>query len=200
MSWRESDFVVGACGGAVDLATANDTTARLQRIRRKAQRNFQFATIYEQRKTREILIAGYLPGTGRDFRRVTSGRPLRVRPRSQASIGPKVHHVAAGCLDRIALGVGLEPLHQRNKFALCATPRSRSSSPRLRRAALHSLLIVFRRHLGRWHSHYFRSFVRSKACVSAEPKRRLSHCCCEDVDTKTALLIIIVALVQSSES
>ena len=138
MSWRESDFVVGACGGAVDLATANDTTARLQRIRRKAQGNFQFATIYEQRKTREILVAGYLPGTGRDFRRVTSGRPLRVRPRSQASIGPKVHHVAAGCLDRIALGVGLEPLHQRNKFALCATPRSRSSSPRLRRAALHS--------------------------------------------------------------
>lgn len=41
------------------LGTANDTTARLQKIVRQAQRNFQFATIYEQRKTSKILIAGF---------------------------------------------------------------------------------------------------------------------------------------------
>lgn len=41
------------------LATANETARRLQSIVRKAQRNFQFATIYEQRKTSEILIAGF---------------------------------------------------------------------------------------------------------------------------------------------
>lgn len=41
------------------LTTANATADRLQMIVRKAQRNFQFATIYEQRKTSEILIAGF---------------------------------------------------------------------------------------------------------------------------------------------
>jgi methyl-accepting chemotaxis protein len=38
---------------------AKDSAGRLQRIVRKAQRNFEFATIYEQRKTNEILIAGF---------------------------------------------------------------------------------------------------------------------------------------------
>jgi hypothetical protein len=41
------------------LAAANETTGRLQRLVREAQRNFQFATIYEQRKTSAILIAGF---------------------------------------------------------------------------------------------------------------------------------------------
>jgi hypothetical protein len=41
------------------LATANDTVARLNRIVRKAHRNFQFATIFEQRKTSRILIDGF---------------------------------------------------------------------------------------------------------------------------------------------
>lgn len=41
------------------LGTANDTAAHLQLIVRKAQRNFQFATIYEQRKTNTLLIAGF---------------------------------------------------------------------------------------------------------------------------------------------
>jgi hypothetical protein len=41
------------------LETTAVTAGRLQRIVRKAQRNFQFATIYEQRRTNEILIAGF---------------------------------------------------------------------------------------------------------------------------------------------
>jgi hypothetical protein len=41
------------------LGMAKDTTGRLQQIVRKAQRNFQFASIYEQRKTQQILIAGF---------------------------------------------------------------------------------------------------------------------------------------------
>ncbi|MEA2838575.1 MAG: hypothetical protein QOD89_3125 [Bradyrhizobium sp.] len=41
------------------LGTVNDTAGRLQRIVRNAQRNFQFATIYEQRKTNSILMAGF---------------------------------------------------------------------------------------------------------------------------------------------
>jgi Mg2+ and Co2+ transporter CorA len=41
------------------LGTVKDTAGRLQRIVRNAQRNFQFATIYEQRKTNSILMAGF---------------------------------------------------------------------------------------------------------------------------------------------
>lgn len=41
------------------LGTANNTAGRLQKIVRNAQRNFQFSTIYEQRKTSSILIAGF---------------------------------------------------------------------------------------------------------------------------------------------
>ena len=41
------------------LGMATTTASRLQTVVRKAQRNFQFATIYEQRKTSAILIAGF---------------------------------------------------------------------------------------------------------------------------------------------
>ncbi|WLB09463.1 hypothetical protein QIH87_47305 [Bradyrhizobium elkanii] len=41
------------------LGAATDTAARLQRVVRQAQRDFQFASIYEQRKTRELLMAGF---------------------------------------------------------------------------------------------------------------------------------------------
>jgi methyl-accepting chemotaxis protein len=41
------------------LNVAADTTRRLKAIVRKAQCDFQFATIYEQRKTNKILIAGF---------------------------------------------------------------------------------------------------------------------------------------------
>jgi chromosome segregation ATPase len=41
------------------LGTANNTAVRLQKVVRGAQRNFQFATIYEQRKTNSILMAGF---------------------------------------------------------------------------------------------------------------------------------------------
>jgi hypothetical protein len=41
------------------IGAANDTAARLQKLVRQAQRNFQFATIYEQRKTSDILITGF---------------------------------------------------------------------------------------------------------------------------------------------
>jgi len=41
------------------LGVGTTTAERMQAIVRKAQRNFQFATIYEQRKTNQILVAGF---------------------------------------------------------------------------------------------------------------------------------------------
>lgn len=41
------------------LGISGATAERLQSIVRRAQRNFQFATIYEQRKTNKILVAGF---------------------------------------------------------------------------------------------------------------------------------------------
>lgn len=41
------------------LAVASTSAERMQAIVRKAQRDFQFATIYEQRKTNQILVAGF---------------------------------------------------------------------------------------------------------------------------------------------
>lgn len=41
------------------LVVANTTGERLKEIVRQAQRNFQFATIYEQRKTNQILVSGF---------------------------------------------------------------------------------------------------------------------------------------------
>lgn len=42
-----------------ELCDARPTATRLAAIVRKAQKNFQFATIYEQRKTNQILVAGF---------------------------------------------------------------------------------------------------------------------------------------------
>jgi hypothetical protein len=41
------------------MVVANTTTDRMRAIVRKAQCNFQFATIYEQRKTNKLLVAGF---------------------------------------------------------------------------------------------------------------------------------------------
>jgi len=41
------------------LSVSTSTAKRMNEIVRAAQRNFQFATIYEQRKTNQILIAGF---------------------------------------------------------------------------------------------------------------------------------------------
>jgi len=41
------------------LGVSNNTAARMRAVVRSAQRNFQFATIYEQRKTNQILVAGF---------------------------------------------------------------------------------------------------------------------------------------------
>lgn len=41
------------------LGVGTATAERMQAIVRKAQRDFQFATIYEQRKTNQILVAGF---------------------------------------------------------------------------------------------------------------------------------------------
>ena len=41
------------------LGVGTATAKRMQAIVRKAQRDFQFATIYEQRKTNQILVAGF---------------------------------------------------------------------------------------------------------------------------------------------
>jgi len=42
-----------------ELPDGRPTAARLATIARRAQKNFQFATIYEQRKTNQILVAGF---------------------------------------------------------------------------------------------------------------------------------------------
>lgn len=53
------------------MIAGNTTADRMKTVVRKAQRNFQFASIYEQRKTNQILIAGFtnlaqaLDGMGR---------------------------------------------------------------------------------------------------------------------------------------
>lgn len=53
------------------MAAANTTNDRMRTIVRQAQRNFQFATIFEQRKTNQLLVAGFtnlaqaLDGMGR---------------------------------------------------------------------------------------------------------------------------------------
>ncbi len=53
------------------MAAASTTTDRMRAIVRKAQSNFQFATIFEQRKTNQLLVAGFtnlaqaLDGMGR---------------------------------------------------------------------------------------------------------------------------------------
>ncbi|MBI2052541.1 MAG: hypothetical protein HYT38_02605 [Candidatus Sungbacteria bacterium] len=44
---------------AADVPDAITTANRLQKIVRAGQRNFQFAVIYEQRKTNQILVAGF---------------------------------------------------------------------------------------------------------------------------------------------
>ncbi len=41
------------------MAAANVTTDRMKSLVRTAQRNFQFAMIYEQRKTNQLLMAGF---------------------------------------------------------------------------------------------------------------------------------------------
>ncbi|MEK7077790.1 MAG: hypothetical protein AAB928_01710 [Patescibacteria group bacterium] len=45
--------------GAADTSDAIAAADRLQKIVRSAQKNFQFAVIYEQRKTNQILVAGF---------------------------------------------------------------------------------------------------------------------------------------------
>lgn len=53
------------------MAAAKTTNDRMRAIVRRAQRNFQFATIFEQRKTNQLLVAGFtnlaqaLDGMGR---------------------------------------------------------------------------------------------------------------------------------------
>ncbi len=44
---------------AHELAAAGNTGEHLRSVVRKAQKDFQFATIFEQRKTTEVLIAGF---------------------------------------------------------------------------------------------------------------------------------------------
>lgn len=56
---------------AKGMVAGNTTADRMKAIVRQAQRNFQFASIYEQRKTNQILVAGFtnlaqaLDGMGR---------------------------------------------------------------------------------------------------------------------------------------
>lgn len=45
--------------GLDTLPDASSTAERLRRVVRRAQKNFHFATIYEQRKTNQILVTGF---------------------------------------------------------------------------------------------------------------------------------------------
>lgn len=48
-----------APGSIEKLSVATSTATRMGKVVRTAQRDFQFATIYEQRKTNQILVAGF---------------------------------------------------------------------------------------------------------------------------------------------
>lgn len=48
-----------ASGSIAKLPACTQTATRMKSIVRAAQRDFQFATIYEQRKTNQILVAGF---------------------------------------------------------------------------------------------------------------------------------------------
>jgi hypothetical protein len=48
-----------ACESVKKLSVGTSTAKRMKHIVRIAQRNFQFATIYEQRKTNELLVEGF---------------------------------------------------------------------------------------------------------------------------------------------
>lgn len=45
--------------GLDTLPDATDTAERMRSVVRRAQKNFQFATIYEQRKTNQLLVVGF---------------------------------------------------------------------------------------------------------------------------------------------
>ncbi len=44
---------------ATNLPNARNTSERMRKVVRQAQKDFEFATIYEQRKTNQILVAGF---------------------------------------------------------------------------------------------------------------------------------------------
>jgi hypothetical protein len=69
------------------LVVANNTAKRLQAIVRSAQRDFQFATIYEQRKTNQILVSGF-----RDFGAAIAGLGFHVSE-SLAKVAERVSQV-----------------------------------------------------------------------------------------------------------
>lgn len=47
------------CGSTARMAVATTASQRMHGIVRRAQRDFQFAVIYEHRKTNQILVAGF---------------------------------------------------------------------------------------------------------------------------------------------
>jgi uncharacterized phage infection (PIP) family protein YhgE len=55
---KASAFSVSAAS-AQKLKIASETSRRMNGVVRNAQRNFQFSMIYEQRKTNQILVAGF---------------------------------------------------------------------------------------------------------------------------------------------
>lgn len=76
------------------LNVSNSTSKRLQTLVRKAQRNYEFASIYEQRKTNQILVAGFnnLSDAIRDMTsKITSS--INKLSKSMDSVSSKIEEV-----------------------------------------------------------------------------------------------------------
>ncbi len=88
---------------AKGIEAAKPTTERLSVIVRKAQRDFEFATIYEQRKTNQLLVAGFtnlaqaLEGMGRHIASSIEDLSSQV-----AHVSRSVDNLAAGQKEYLA--------------------------------------------------------------------------------------------------
>jgi len=91
------------------LLVADNTAKRLKAIVRSAQRNFQFATIYEQRKTHQVLLSGF-----NSFGAAISGlgdqvsESLRMVAERVSQIDGSIRTMHADLADSLRIGRELE--------------------------------------------------------------------------------------------
>lgn len=102
------------------MVAGNTTTDRMKAIVRQAQRNFQFASIYEQRKTNQILIAGFtnlaqaLDGMGRRISESIDGLNTQVSEMStslNASMESLGEQMATVNQSTVAVSESVQGLH-----------------------------------------------------------------------------------------
>src|SRR5206468_312018 len=83
------------------------TTDRLKAVVRKAQRNIQFATIYEQRKTNKLLVAGFqhlaqaIDGMGHRITSSINGLGDQISAMS-ASLGDQISEMSSSLNDSLS--------------------------------------------------------------------------------------------------